>query len=706
MVGMRRAVAGAISAVVVLGGAVLALASGPGAAAAVGDQVVFSDGFESGGLSAWTGGSGLAVQQAIVAAGSWAARATLSGSAAYAYKTLPTTQPDLTVSLSLNPQNVPSGSSVNFLKVRTATGSAIAEVFVNSTGVLGIRNDVLGASTNSPVSVSTGSWHAVSLHVVVAGTSSRAQIDLDGTRVLDLTTNLGTTPVGRVQLGENLTGRTADQAYDSLVVTVPGTTPPPPPTGVFSDGFESGDLSAWSGGSGLVVQQDVVSDGVWAARATMTGGAAYAYRDLPTGLTDATVSTRVNLQSVSGTAAVNFLKARTATGTALAEVYVTTAGVLGVRDDVAGAATNSTATISPGAWHTVTLRVVTGTNGTLRVTLDGATVLDLAASLGTATVGRVQLGENVTGRTADLAYDTVVVDGSSTPISTDPVLLAAGDIACDPLSSAYNGGNGTSNACRQKAISDLVLTQTGVSAVAALGDVQYYCGGYKAFLAAYDPTWGRFKGITHPAVGNHEYLTSGTSATDCDPTGTAAGYFTYFGAAAGQKGQGWYSYDLGAWHVVVLNTNCSDAGGCGTGSPQEVWLRNDLAAHPTQCTMAYWHIPLWSSGGRAASNSKTFVKDLVAAGADVVLTGHDHTYERFAPMDSTGALSATGVREFVVGTGGANHTTFTTIAANSEVRDSSTFGVLRLTLHPGSYDWQFLAEAGKTFTDSGTATCH
>ena len=418
------------------------------------------------------------------------------------------------------------------------------------------------------------------------------------------------------------------------------------------------------------------------------------------------MTVRVRVQSLSGTSAVNFLKVRTAAGTALAEVYVTPAGVLGVRNAVVGRATNSTVALPPGVWHAVSLHAVVGP-GTLRVALDGATVLDLSSELGTTPVGRVQVGENVAGRTAELVYDTVRVDGSTTPTPTDPVLLAAGDISCDPLTGSFNGGNGTADACRQKAVSDLVLTQSGVSAVAALGDIQYACGGYQAFLAAYDPTWGRFKSVTRPAVGNHEYLASVSGpATDCDPTGTAAGYFRYFGAAAGQPGQGWYSYDLGTWHVVVLNTNCSDAGGCGPGSPQEVWLRNDLAAHPTACTLAYWHIPLWSSGGRAANNSRTFVKDLVEAGAEVVLTGHDHVYERFAPMDSTGAASATGVRQFVVGTGGANHTSLATIAANSEVRDVSTYGVLRLVLRPGGYDWQFLPEAGRTFTDSGSQACH
>jgi acid phosphatase type 7 len=157
----------------------------------------------------------------------------------------------------------------------------------------------------------------------------------------------------------------------------------------------------------------------------------------------------------------------------------------------------------------------------------------------------------------------------------------------------------------------------------------------------------------------------------------------------------------------VLNSNCPQAGGCAPGTPQHTWLQADLAANPVACTLAYWHIPLWSSGGRAAQNTATLVQRLYSAGVEVVLSGHDHIYERFAPQNASGGLDlVNGVRAFVVGTGGANHTTIPGISANSEVRNADTFGVLRLTLHPGSYDWRFVPEAGKTFTDSGSAACH
>jgi calcineurin-like phosphoesterase family protein len=289
--------------------------------------------------------------------------------------------------------------------------------------------------------------------------------------------------------------------------------------------------------------------------------------------------------------------------------------------------------------------------------------------------------------------------------ASDPVIAAAGDIACDPSSSNFNGGNGTSTVCHQKSTSDL-LVNADLAAVLPLGDVQYECGGYQAFLQSYDLSWGRVKGITHPVVGNHEYLTSG--GTDCTIANEgAAGYFNYFGAAAGNPEQGYYSYDIGTWHLIALNSNCTDAGGCSPVSPQGQWLAADLAAHPNWCTLAYWHIPLFSSGGRAELNSRDLWQILYDHDVDVILNGHDHIYERFAPQAPDGTADPVrGMREFIVGSGGANHTSLATIAANSEVRNTDSFGVLKLTLHLTGYDWQFVPEAGKTFTDSGSGACH
>ncbi len=267
--------------------------------------------------------------------------------------------------------------------------------------------------------------------------------------------------------------------------------------------------------------------------------------------------------------------------------------------------------------------------------------------------------------------------------SNDPVLLAAGDIArC-----------GSSGDAATAAI--IAKYPTGI--VAPLGDNAYESGTPTEYQTCYDPTWGAFINRTKPSVGNHDYLTSG-----------ASGYFGYFGASAGNPNQGYYSYNLGAWHIVVLNSTCSGAGGCGSGSAQDKWLKADLAAHPTQCTLAYWHHPYFSSGEWGDNTyMSTLFTDLYNAGAELVIAGHDHDYERFAPQNPGGSLdNAKGIVQFVAGTGGANHTPWTVTQPNSLVRNNTAFGILVLTLHPTSYDWKFVPVKGSTFTDSGTANCH
>ncbi len=280
----------------------------------------------------------------------------------------------------------------------------------------------------------------------------------------------------------------------------------------------------------------------------------------------------------------------------------------------------------------------------------------------------------------------------------DPVIAAAGDIACDPSDPNYHGGTGTSTACRQRYTSDL-LVNGDYDAVLALGDQQYQSGALSAFNTVYDPTWGRVKSITYPIVGNHEYGQSG-----------ASGYFDYFGSAAGERGKGYYSFDLASWHIVAINSNCSEvSGGCGAGSPQESWLRADLSAHPADCTIAMWHHGRWSSGHDGDNTfMQTMWADLNDAGVEILLSGHSHDYERFAPQNENGSLDNTnGVRQFIVGTGGAFFTGLGIhFDPNSQVHQSNTFGILKLTLRSDAYDWQFVPEAGKTFTDSGTTACH
>jgi hypothetical protein len=290
------------------------------------------------------------------------------------------------------------------------------------------------------------------------------------------------------------------------------------------------------------------------------------------------------------------------------------------------------------------------------------------------------------------------------PGSDDPVVAAAGDIACAPPA------NRTSGACHHRDTSNL-LVAGGYDAVLPLGDLQYECGQLSAFQSVYDPTWGRVKAITRPAIGDNEYTGTGCS------TAGASGYFTYFGDAASPRQPGcrsacpgYYSYDLGSWHIVALNTECNQpgVGGCSSSSAQGRWLAADLAAHPNQCTLAYWHRPRWSESGSLSSSSSYFVQALHDAGADVVLAGHNHFYARFAPQNpSGGADPARGIRQFIVGTGGKSlHGLSGNPDPQVEVRSDGAYGVLELTLHQGSYDWRFVPEAGESFTDAGTAACH
>jgi acid phosphatase type 7 len=293
------------------------------------------------------------------------------------------------------------------------------------------------------------------------------------------------------------------------------------------------------------------------------------------------------------------------------------------------------------------------------------------------------------------------------PTGFDPVVAAAGDISCEPSDPFWNGGRGSAGRCQQLATSNVLLGMD-LSGVLVLGDVQYDDATLPKFLAGFDPTWGRLRSLLHAVPGNHDYRVPG-----------AAGYFDYFNGAgrlagpAGRRDQGYYSFDIGAWHFVALNSECSEpplhptVADCAPGSAQEQWLRADLATHPTACTLAFWHHPLASSGieaGNAAVDA--LYQALYDYNVDILLTGHDHAYERFAPL-APGLVSdpARGIRQFVVGTGGKSLQGPRIATVGSELRGAA-YGVLRLTLHPGSYDWSFVPAAGWQLADSGTSPCH
>lgn len=555
---------------------------------------------------------------------------------------------------------------------------------------------------------------------------------------------------------------------------------------LFEDGFENG-MSSWTTVRGVAAQSVDVATGAGAAEATSTGEPAYARKKLGVSSTDMSYALQFKVVS-QGATNVTLAAVRPATGGPVAGLFVNSRGKLALK-------TSTTVTVSPesvsgNVWHSLRLQVhVAGAASQTEVWLDGASIpaLDTTASLGTAAVTKVDIGDPTTKRSFTLRFDDVsvtevVVDASpptapsyltaaassahrvdlswvaaiddvgvtgydvfrdgtqvaslgvvtsysdatvqpdspysyevrardladnigqpsaaaaaTTPPAAaepDPVIAAAGDIACAPA------GAVTASTCRQMATSDLLFGRQ-LAQVLTVGDNQYEKGLLDDFRNAYGLSWGRVKDITSPTAGNHEYLTEG-----------AAGYFDYFGAAAGDRTKGYYSFDVGTWHLIALNSNCAalaPADGCAEGTPQNNWLEADLAAHSNACTLAYWHHPRFSTGEHGDSLAVApFWDDLYAAGADVVLGGHSHNYERYTPVDPSGVEDpAAGIGEFVVGTGGKNHVVrSTTPPPTSMVRNFTTFGVLELTLRPDTYDWDFVPEAGATFTDSGSGACH
>ena len=312
-------------------------------------------------------------------------------------------------------------------------------------------------------------------------------------------------------------------------------------------------------------------------------------------------------------------------------------------------------------------RVVTWTSD------NAAASVDAAGRVTSNSPGGAPITATSEGKTGTAA---ITVIPPPPPGSTN-VLVGAGDIA--------DGGSG--------AEATAALLDNIGGTVFTAGDNAYPEGTDANYAQHYDPTWGRHQARTRPCPGNHDYYTAG-----------AAPYYSYFGSNAGPAGQGYYSYDLGDWHFISLNSNID----MRAGSPQEQWLRADLAANSKDCILAYWHHPRFSSGTHGSSTaSQPLYQALYEAGAEIVVVGHDHNYQRFAPQTPTGqADPVRGIRQFVAGTGGAGHYVFSTPIANTETYNVDTYGVLKLTLGPGSYSWEFVPVAGKTFTDSGSGTCH
>jgi len=273
---------------------------------------------------------------------------------------------------------------------------------------------------------------------------------------------------------------------------------------------------------------------------------------------------------------------------------------------------------------------------------------------------------------------TVIGAGDERPRSA--IVLAAGDIA-------------SCGSDRDEATAALLEP---AATILALGDLVHDKGSAQEFADCYQPSWGPYKAFTRPTPGEHEYI---------EPSARA--YFEAFGGAAGSPDEGWYSFEVGSWHVIALNSNCDFIGGCRAGSAQDQWMLRDLAAHPTRCTLAYWHHPRFSSTSGGAVQLQALWDGLFRAGVDVVLAGHEHNYERFAALNDRGQPDPDrGMRQFVVGTGGFGLSAFGRPVTGSEVRDNTTFGVLRLELGDGTYDWQFISVDGRRVVDSGSDRCH
>ena len=276
--------------------------------------------------------------------------------------------------------------------------------------------------------------------------------------------------------------------------------------------------------------------------------------------------------------------------------------------------------------------------------------------------------------------------GSVIELSGDPVILAgAGDIA----DCAEEGDTATAE------LLDQVVEENAETIVLTTGDNAYPSGATEDFVDCYGPTWGRHLDRTRPTPGNHDY-----------DTDAASGYFGYFGDAAGSPGEGYYSYEAGDWQVLALNSNCEEIGGCNAGSPQESWLRQELTDSDAACTLAYWHHPQFSSARVDEADVDALYRALYENDAEVVVTGHDHHYERFAPQDPDGVHDPVrGVRQFIVGTGGKGGSDIGDLAANSEARLAEGFGVLKLALYSDGYEWEMLTD-GSGVVDLGIEACH
>jgi hypothetical protein len=492
---------------------------------------------------------------------------------------------------------------------------------------------------------------------------------------------------------------------------------------LFSDGFESG-LSPWSSSAGLNIQSRFTNGGSgFAARSRRS--VAFASKTLSPARGD--VFARVFVLARRNRGEFEVLRFRDARGRAVAGLSILRNGRFLLRSYVTrrARAFGSRAGIHRG-WNDLQMRVLMGRRGRLQVWRDGQLAMRVRRiRLGRGRIGAVDVGNRARRRRYDAVYDDVTI---GTTFIRDLTIGAAGNIACDPNQRSYNGGNGSSTACHMRHTSD-ILVRKNYDAVLALGDNQYICGGLSAYNRSYDPSWGRAYNRTYPVPGDKEYRNTNNApnGTGCEPPQNfAEGYGAYFanapGPAPGDAAKFWYSFNLGAWHIVALNSGCGvdnpvprcdgpedESPGRTGDSEQYNWLQADLAANSDRCTLAIFHHPRFSSA-RGGNNPEVagLWNLLYNEGAELVLNAHEHNYERFRPQNPAGNLDrANGIVQFTVGTGGNSLERFLGAAqTNTAQRDSSSFGVLEVALRSNSWRATFVPEAGDTFTDSATGNCH
>jgi chitodextrinase len=593
---------------------------------------------------------------------------------------------------------------VNFgAKSTMQAGQAPIERAYVRFGVAGLEGTVTRATlrvyvtASSPVGfgvrgVSNTSWgertitYANAPPVAAAVTASSGPLPTAGWVALDVTpllagngpvafalTSTATPAISLVTREGDASRRPSLLVETNVADTPPANTSPPTVSGTAEEGrVLSADAGTWSGTQPISYDyrwRRCDASGGFCSDITGAGGSAYTL-----GADDVGRTIRVAVT------ATNAAGAATAESAASAVVAGLDPPASSSAPTIAGTAVVGTAlTADPGSWSGSApiafayLWSRCDANGAGCIPLAGATSAAytiLAEDVG-ATLRVAVTATNVAGSATATSAPTAVVAAAPDGV----VVAAAGDLCGSPTDCAPTAS-----------LLDAIAPQR----VLALGDLAYESGTLSEFDAFYDPNWGRHKAKTSPAPGNHEYITPG-----------AAGYFTYFGSLAPAA---YYSFDLGSWHVISLNTEVSHS----AGSAQETWLRNDLAANAGECVLAYAHRPRFSSGNEHGSHPSLDAvwRALYAAGADVVLAGHEHSYERFAPQSPSGVADPSGIRQFVVGTGGHElGYTFGTPLPTSEIRNSNTAGVLELTLRGDGYDWRFVPVAGATFTDSGSGTC-